>query len=61
MKVKDLLKTVENGSVHIILVDYDTGEIILKTIWQNDIPQEELSKEILRSKITDYTMTLEVR
>lgn len=60
MKVKELLKTIENGSAHIILVNHETGEIILKTIWHNGIPEKELNKEILKSKITDYTITLEV-
>lgn len=61
MKVKDIVSKITNGSVHVILVDDKTGEVILKTIWYNCIPDEHLNKSVKHIGVTDYTMTLMVK
>jgi len=58
MKVKDLLNKMDNGACHVILVNDETGEIILKTIWYDSIPEEHLKREVKHINVTDYTMTL---
>ena len=61
MKVKDIINKMNNGAVHVVLVDDDTGEVILKTIWHNQIPDEDLNKNVKHISVTDYTITLMVK
>lgn len=60
MTVKDLTSKIDNGSAHILLYDSKSGEIILKTIWYNLIPQEYLSREITKITVTDYELKVEI-
>jgi len=60
MKVKDLLNKMDNGACHVLLVDSETGEIFLKTIWYNAIPEEYLDYEVVHICVTDYTLRLVV-
>lgn len=60
MTVKDLTSKIENGTCHIILVNANNGEVILKTIWHSKIPSEQLYRRVLNVRVTDYTLTLEV-
>ena len=60
MKLKELLGLIENGSVHFVLINHETGVVMLKTIWQNDIPETQLDREVLKIRITDYKIILEV-
>lgn len=61
MKVKDLLNKMDNGAAHVILIDNDTGEVLLKTIWYNAIPDKDLERSVKHIGVTDYTMTLMVK
>jgi hypothetical protein len=61
MKVKDIINKMNNGAVHVVLVDDNTGEVILKTIWHNCIPDEHLNKSVKHIGVTDYTITLMVK
>ena len=61
MKVKDLLNKMNNGAAHVILIDNDTGEVILKTIWYNEISDKDLERSVKHISVTDYTMTLMVK
>lgn len=61
MKVKDIVNKITNGSVHVILINDATGEVILKTIWHNQIPDEDLNKNVKHISVTDYTITLMVK
>lgn len=58
MVVQDLLDRIENGSVHILLWDYDTGLVYFSTIWQNDISNEFRKKEVKSICIREYEMRL---
>lgn len=60
MKLNDLIKLIENGSAHIFLYDKDTGEVILKTIWYNLIPEEYLSRTITKITVKDYELKVEI-
>ena len=46
MTLSHLISKIKPGTVHVILFKCDTGEIILKTIWHNAIPEEYKEKEI---------------
>ena len=61
MTVNDIVSKMSNGAAYVTLVDYETGEIILKTIWYNSIPVEHLDREIVHINVTDYTITLIVK
>ena len=61
MKVKDIINKMNNGAVHVVLIDDNTGEVILKTIWHNQIPDEYLDKSVKHIGVTDYTITLMVK
>lgn len=58
MTVKDILDKMNSGACHIILVDDKTSEIVLKTIWYDSIPEEQLNRAVVHINVTDYTMTL---
>lgn len=60
MTANDVLKRMTNGAAHVVLIDNDTGEVILKTIWYNAIPKEHLSRDVCHINVTDYTITLMV-
>ena len=61
MTVRDLTNRIENGSSHILLIDGITGEVILKTIWYNEIPRDQLDRQVIKIKVTDYTLTLTIK
>lgn len=61
MIVKEITDKIENGSAHVLLVDAKTGEVIVKTIWYNTLSQKMLCKKVCKIKVTDYTVTLEVK
>ena len=46
MTVKDIISKFENGSKHIILIDADTGEVYLSTIWHSDIPDNFINRNV---------------
>lgn len=56
MILQDLLDKIDNGSVHILLWNYKTGEIYFSTIWQNDISDEFRKREVKKITIRDYEM-----
>lgn len=58
MTVKNTIKDIENGSMHIMLIDDDTGEILLSTIWQNLIPEQYLDKNVIKHEGREYEMRL---
>ena len=60
MKVKDLLNKMDNGAAHVILIDNETGEIILSTIWYNEIEDKYLNKSVKHICVKDYEMRLVV-
>lgn len=58
MKLKDLTNTIENGSAHLTLIDNDTGEIYLKTIWHNTVPEEFMDRKIAKIEVLDYELRI---
>jgi len=60
MTVNDIIAKIANGSAHVMLVNNDTGEIILKTIWHNNIPKEYLRCEVKSIEIRDYEIRLKI-
>ena len=60
MIVQDILSKTANGSVKIIIWKYETGEIILQTIWHNLISEELKAKEVESVCIRDYEIRLGV-
>ena len=58
MKHKELLDTIENGSAHVTLIDYETGIVILSTIWYNLIEEKYLKRKVKRTRITDHALRL---
>jgi hypothetical protein len=61
MTVKDIVSKMENGAAHVILYEDDTGRIILKTIWYNEIPKKYLVYEVETITVKDYEIRLGVR
>lgn len=60
MKVKNLINLMENGAAHVMLIDNDTGEIILSTIWYNLIEDKYLNMQVKHICVKDYEMRLNV-
>ena len=60
MTVNDIITKIANGSAHVMLINNDTGEIILKTIWHNNIPKEYLRCEVKSIEIRDYEIRLKI-
>lgn len=58
MILQDLLDRITNGSVHILLWDYNSGVVYLSTIWQNDISEEFRKREVAQICIREYEMRL---
>lgn len=58
MTVKDLVDKMENGAAHVVLINKDTGEVLLSTIWYNLIKEEYLNAEVKHICIRDYEMRL---
>ena len=60
MTVLDIINKIENGSVHILIYDNDTGAVELKTIWHNTIPQKYWNCEVKNIIVKDYELRLGV-
>ena len=60
MKVIDITSKMENGAAHVLLFEEDTGQILLKTIWCNEIPQKYLNYEVKNITVRDYEIRLGV-
>lgn len=60
MTVNDIISKIDNGSAHIVLINDDTGEIILKTIWYNNIPQQYLFCNVTHITVKDYEIRLTI-
>ena len=61
MTVKELLTKIENGSVHVLIYSMENGEIFLKSIWQNIIPNYIMESEIEKIEVLDYEIRLGVK
>ena len=60
MLVRDVINRIENGSAHVILWNYETGEVFLKTIWYNLIDEVFLDMEVMNICVRDYELRLGV-
>jgi len=60
MKVKDLTNIMENGAAHVILIDNETGEVLLSTIWYNAIEEKYLNMQVKHICVRDYEMRLTI-
>ena len=58
MTVKSTIRGIENGSKHIMLIDNETGEVFLSTIWHNEIPEQYLDKKVVGSLWKEYELRL---
>ena len=58
MTVKDIVNRLTSGAAHLYLISDDTGEIYLKTIWYNQIPEEFLDREVIHITVRDYEIQL---
>ena len=58
MTVKSTIRGIEDGSKHIMLIDNETGEVFLSTIWQSLIPEQFLDKNVVGSVWKDYELRL---
>lgn len=61
MTVQDILNKITNGSVRVVIWDYETGEVILQTIWYNLIDDEIMNKEVVHICVRDYELRIGVR
>lgn len=61
MTVQDILNKITNGSVRVVIWDYETGEVILQTIWYNLIDDEVMNKEVVHICVRDYELRIGVR
>ena len=61
MTVKDILDKIDNGSAHAFIWDYETGEVLLETIWYNQIDKQIMGKEVVRICVRDYEIRLGVK
>jgi len=60
MTVRTIINRMTNGEAHLMLISDDTGEIILKTIWYNEIPEKYLDCTVTHITIKDYEMRLTI-
>ena len=60
MKVKDLLDKINDGSVHVMLISNETGEIYLSTIWHVDIDDKYKKMNVKHIEIREYEMRLTI-
>lgn len=60
MNIKDLTGLIQNGSVHIYIIDDNTGEILFADIWHNKIARNLLEKQIVCIEVDRYTLRLHV-
>ena len=58
MKVKDIISKMVNGAAHVELYSVETGEIFLRTIWYNQIPEEYMNREIETIAVREYEIRL---
>lgn len=58
MTVKNTIRGIENGSKHIILIDAETGEIYLSTIWHSDIPDDFINRNVADMVEKTYELRL---
>ena len=58
MTVKDIISKFETGSKHIILIDADTGEVYLSTIWHCDIPDNFINRNVADMVEKTYELRL---
>ena len=58
MTVRNITNGIENGSKHVMLIDNETGEVFLSTIWYNEIPNQYLDKNVISSLWKDYEVRL---
>ena len=61
MIVQDILNRITNGSVRVVIWNYETGEVILQTIWYNLIDKQIMDKEVVQICVRDYELRLGVR
>jgi hypothetical protein len=60
MTVEELLEKIDNGACHILLINNDNGQVILKTIWHNDIEEQYLKMNVKHICVKDYELRLMV-
>ena len=60
MTVQELLKTIDNGSVHFWIINDTTGEIPFCDIWYNKMTKEQLSSIVKRLEIKNYELRIHI-
>lgn len=60
MRVRELLSLISDGSVHVVIIDNNTGEVVLSTIWHNEIPDVQLDRKIVHIAVKEYELDLMV-
>ena len=61
MTVQDILSKIDNGSAHVFIWNFETGEVLLETIWYNQIDKQIMSKEVVHICVRDYEIRLGVK
>lgn len=61
MTVQDILSKIDNGSAHAFIWDFETGEVLLETIWYNQIDKHIMDKEVINICVRDYEIRLGVK
>ena len=61
MTVRDILSRIQNGSAHAFIYDSWTGEVLLETIWYNQIDEKIMDREVQSIVIRDYEIRLGVK
>lgn len=60
MLVKELLETIDNGSVHFWIINDTTGEVPFCEIWYNKMTQDQLNSEVKRLEIKNYELRIHI-
>ena len=61
MTVQDILSKIDNGSAHAFIWNFETGEVLLETIWYNQIDKQIMNKEVVHICVRDYEIRLGVK
>lgn len=61
MLVRDLIQKMSNGGAHVIIWNYEEGEVYCSTIWYDTIPEKYLDTEIVHVCVRDHELRLGVK
>ena len=60
LSLKQLLHLIPDGSAHVMLTDAETGEVLISSIWWDDLAHWA-EHEVCSIKVQDYQLILGVK